>query len=413
MTLRNRFLLVGIGIVVFVTTTPIIVLYALGYSFDFESKQIIKTGSLVVKSQPQDAEIYIDDKLQKNHTDSTIRFLLPGDFNIKISKTGYQSWTKRLNIRPGIVTWANHDRDFVSLFYESPKERAQRDTSMSAISTTRNEAVILENAEISTQNANRLNSVRLNLSVPIFTSNASLPSNETLYYLLRFPTSRMFTADQISASKHLEANDDYAVILIGTDLFISRNQTISPFAGKVSGFTLENEHLWYVESNTLKHANLSLNISETVSTLPYIPINSHVVRGESHIFLILDQNLYALNDSAEEIYRGVDYAYWDSQSDKLVFANNNEALIFNPNNFKTELIIRSSSMINQPIVNERTGYMFFINEDKVKAIELDGRDHRNVYTIAAQPAKSFLLSDDGKLLSVFTDTNMQILEVRE
>jgi hypothetical protein len=413
MTLRNRFLLVGLGVLVFVITTPVIVLYALGYSFDLDTKQITKTGSLVAKSQPNRAEIYIDDKLQKNKTDSTIRFLLPGDYTIKISKDGYQSWTKRLNLRAGLVTWANHERDFVTLFYNSAKEKSHRITSLSAVSIPDNQGVIVEGSEISVINGDRLIVERLNLAVPSFATPASLPSNQTLFYLLRYSPSRAFSAEQISASKHLEANDNFAVILIGTDLFVAKGQTISAFATKVSGFTLENEHLWYVEGNTLKHSNLNLGIAETISTLPSSPITSRVIRGESHIFLIMDQNLYALNDSAEEIYRGVNYAYWDKRTDRLVFANNNEVLLFDPSSFRTELIIRSSSVLSQPVVNSQTGYLFFINEDKIKAIELDGRDHRNVYTIASKPAKSFLISEDGKLLTIFTDTDMQTLEIRE
>ncbi|HYC79402.1 MAG TPA: PEGA domain-containing protein [Candidatus Binatia bacterium] len=413
MTLRNRFLLVGLGVLVFIITTPVIVLYALGYSFDLETRQITKTGSLIVRSEPNKADIFIDDKLQKDKTDSTLRFLLPGDYNIKISKNGYQSWTKRLNVRSGIVTWANHDREFITLFYETPKEKSQRNTSLSAVSVRNNEAVIVEGSELSIMNGNRQNITDLNLPVPVFSTQAALPSNQTLYDLLRYAPSRSFTAEQISSSKHLEANDNYAVILIGTDLYVSRGQTVSLLVSDVSGFTLENEHLWYVQQNTLKHSNLNLGISETISTLPNNPVNSQVIRGESHIFLIMDQNLYALNDTADEIYRGVNYAYWDSQMDRLVFANNNEALLFNPENFRTELIIRSSTSISQPVINKRTGYLFFINEDKIKAIELDGRDHRNVYTIASKPAKSFLISEDGKLLTIFTDTEMQTIEIRE
>ena len=49
--------------------------------------------------------------------------------------------------------------------------------------------------------------------------------------------------------------------------------------------------------------------------------------------------------------------------------------------------------------------VFFENENKIKAIELDFRDHRNVYTIA--PAlEGFFLAKDGKHLFVFDEAKI-------
>jgi hypothetical protein len=412
MTLRNRFLLVGFGIIVFVICTPVAVLYALGYQLDIETGQVTKTGSLVVKSEPTKSLVYIDGKLQKNKTNSTIRFLLPGDYNFTIDRDGYQSWTKRLNIRSGIVTWANLNREFVTLFYDAPKPKGNLPAEVTSVSALRNSATIINSTGVWSYDPNSQDLQQVSSETPAFNPPASLPDSESLHDFLRFEPARKFTAEQLATAKRLESNNEYAALLSAGNLYVSKDTGVAVFAAATSGFRLENENLWYVEGNYLKHANLNIGLIEQVATLPYAPNNSQVIRGDSQVFLILDQNAYALNDVAEEIQRGVTSAYWDNSSNRLIMSNANEVLTFDPGAFKTELVIRSSSTISEPKVNSQTGYLFFINEDKIKAIELDGRDHRNVYTITSEPAKAFLLSNDGKVLTTFTDTGLSWMEIR-
>lgn len=412
MKLRNRFLLVVLGMVVFIITTPVIVLYALGYKFDLQTRQITKTGSLVVKSEPDDSLVYVNDVLQPDKTDSTLRFLLPGDYNFKVDQDGYQSWTKRLNLRSGIVTWANQNREFISLFYDAPKIIETKSLSLAAISVEENSAIIVDNNGVSKYNPNRRNFENISQEVTNVNPPTQLPNTKSTYYFTKDTAGKLFTPEQLANSHQLESNGQLALLLVNNDLLLSKNGAITVFAKNVSGFHLENEHLWYVEANTLKHATLNLGLIEQMATLPYSPIKSQVIRGNSQMFLVLDQTAYALNDKLEEVYRGVTYAYWNSEMNRLVLANNNEALLFDPGSFRSELIIRSSSPIEQPVINQYTGYLFFMNEGKIKAIELDRRDHRNVYTISTEPTKSYLVSDNGKYLTTFTETELKIQEIR-
>lgn len=413
MTLRNRFILVGLGVAIFVIATPIAALYALGYKYDIHTGQITKTGSLVIRSEPRKAQVYLNDVLQDKTTDTTIRFLLAGDYVIKVSKDGYQSWTKRLNIKNGLVTWANQDREFITLFYSTAKKESEQAISLALPDKNNTNAVVVTNNQINLYNPDRASSQVISGSTPIFTPPTSLPEKSSLYYILRYATAKAWSTEQITASRHLEANDNYAALLSGTDLMQSKNGQIELFANNVSGFTLDNEHVWYAQGRKIMHANWNLGVIEEVATLPFEPTNAKIIRGGQYIFAVLDNTLYMINEQADEIYRGVDYAYWDDNTSQLVFGNKNEALVLEPKNLRIDLIIRSTSTIGQPTINQKTGYLFFINENKIKAIELDGRDHRNVYTLADQPAESFLLSDDGKLLTAFTESEMTVYEIRQ
>lgn len=411
MRLRPRFILIGIWIVVFLITTPVIVLFALGYKFDFESRQIIKTGSLIARTNPERADIYIDDKLQKSKTNSTIRFILPGDYNIQLSKDGYQSWTKRLNVRSALVTWAAQGREFITLFFTTPKLVTETQFESAAVLpadqtalTVQEQTVRIYTAQESARESFNLTSAEISLAENL--------NQTSRYYYLSHPASRVFDAPLLNPQGRLQSNGQRAALLANSELYVTANNAPALLASNVSGFLLEDNQIWYTQDNALLLHSFITGQTDTITPLPYSPNNSTIVRGNSQIFLVLDQTAYALNDQLEEIYRGVTQTHWNGGLQKLVISNSNEALLFDPQSFRSELIIRSSTVISNVIANQTTGYLFFINENKIKAIELDGRDHRNVYTITDNNPQSFVLSDNGRYISLFTDSQRQFLQIR-
>jgi len=412
MRLRNRFLLVALGIFVFVLTTPVITLYSLGYKFDLSTRQIQKTGTMVVRSEPDGATIHLSDMQQARRTDSTIRFLLPGDYVVKISKAGYQSWTKRLSVLSSLVTWANDGRDFVALFMEEPALTKKTAISSFTFEPESQSLAAIKDGKVMAYDAGRGELEEASSAVPDFVPPASIQSRENLYYINRYPPAQVLTSEQVSNARRVEANDAYAAALIGTELVYVRDGAVLPLAMDVSGFDLDGDHLWYVQKSDLKRISLKQGVIETIAQMGISPIDSKIVRGRSEVFLVLDQVLYALNDQLKEIRRGVTYAYWDDPSSRLVAATNNEVSLFDPTNFRSELVIRSTTTVSQPVVNQATGYLFFLNEGKIKAIELDGRDHRNVYTISGEPARAFIISEDGETLGLINDASVASYRIR-
>ena len=96
----------------FLITAPAVVLYSSGYRIDWNppqnGKMIVQTGGLFLKTEPKQANIYLNEKLSKK-TDfffgsALIENLLPKEYNIKISKDGYSSWEKKLTIKEKGVT---------------------------------------------------------------------------------------------------------------------------------------------------------------------------------------------------------------------------------------------------------------------------------------------------------------------
>ena len=94
-------------IIIFLILAPLIVLYTQGYRFNLKRGKIQKTGILIVSSAPRAAAIYLNGKLvEKKDTPARIERLLPGDYEIKLTKEGYHDWNKKLPIYDNGTTFA-------------------------------------------------------------------------------------------------------------------------------------------------------------------------------------------------------------------------------------------------------------------------------------------------------------------
>ncbi|MDZ4228401.1 MAG: PEGA domain-containing protein [Candidatus Levybacteria bacterium] len=87
-----------------ITMTIAVISYGKGYNFNFGDGKIgiSGTGLLVATSQPDGAGIYIDDHLT-SATNNTIN-LPPDEYNVKISKSGYSPWNKKIKIEKEVVS---------------------------------------------------------------------------------------------------------------------------------------------------------------------------------------------------------------------------------------------------------------------------------------------------------------------
>ena len=76
--------------------------YGRGYRFNFQQKSLNPTGILSVSSYPEKSSIFVDNKLT-SATNASIS-LPPGWYHVRISKEGYQSWEKDIQIQAEIVS---------------------------------------------------------------------------------------------------------------------------------------------------------------------------------------------------------------------------------------------------------------------------------------------------------------------
>ncbi|MBD3360071.1 MAG: hypothetical protein GF365_05205 [Candidatus Buchananbacteria bacterium] len=109
MTLIQRRIIMIIFILAFFILAPILIFYASGYRFDLKRKKVLRTGTLMVEAKDiKDAQLYINDQRYEKPFDKKIFIynLLPGEYNIKLTKEGYYSWSKKITINSGLTTFA-------------------------------------------------------------------------------------------------------------------------------------------------------------------------------------------------------------------------------------------------------------------------------------------------------------------
>lgn len=77
-----------------------------GYRINLPEKSLEKTGMLLVKSKPDGAKVFLDEKFI-TATNSPVSGLKPGFYNLRISKEGYAEWQKKIEIKEELVTPIN------------------------------------------------------------------------------------------------------------------------------------------------------------------------------------------------------------------------------------------------------------------------------------------------------------------
>ena len=112
MNRRFKKLMLISSFLIFFALSYLVVLYAYGFQFDFKNLGWVKTGSLFVKTNFSDVQIFIDGQLNGKTSflsgAFTEKYLLPESYNIRIEKDGFLSLSKNIEIRSGEVGQLAH-----------------------------------------------------------------------------------------------------------------------------------------------------------------------------------------------------------------------------------------------------------------------------------------------------------------
>ncbi|MDD5552814.1 MAG: PEGA domain-containing protein [Candidatus Omnitrophica bacterium] len=102
---RIRAFLFYSSVAIFITGLPLILSFALGYKFDRRAFKFTRTGLLVLKTQPQGANIFLNETLFPAKTPATVTELLPGNYTVRLELEGHYPWINQAGISAGKVTF--------------------------------------------------------------------------------------------------------------------------------------------------------------------------------------------------------------------------------------------------------------------------------------------------------------------
>lgn len=90
-----------------IVSTIVLVEMGRGYSYDFGSGRLKLNGLIIFSSTPSGADIAINGHSTRHHTPyrSTLE---AGEYSFDITKAGYRSWSKRIDILGSEVSWAQY-----------------------------------------------------------------------------------------------------------------------------------------------------------------------------------------------------------------------------------------------------------------------------------------------------------------
>lgn len=108
--------------------TPYAIMYAMGYIFYPAEGELLRTGLLAITTYPKNATVFIEGRKYSKKTPATVRDMLPGLYQVRISNKGYNTWQKQIEILPEkatkldpVVLWPERPRE------EMVSERSYRD----------------------------------------------------------------------------------------------------------------------------------------------------------------------------------------------------------------------------------------------------------------------------------------------
>ena len=129
-SLKTRRLIFWLFFIAFIIFAPILVLYTAGYRYNLESGQIVRTGVISVITDPRGANVSLSGVAYDQKTPTVLKRLLPGQYNVQISKDGYRSMEKKVMAESGQTTILHSlllllDSDMETIFSKNLSNIAQ------------------------------------------------------------------------------------------------------------------------------------------------------------------------------------------------------------------------------------------------------------------------------------------------
>jgi hypothetical protein len=109
-SILRKIIVFSLFFVALVIIAPTIVFYSMGYRFNKESNEVIRSGSIVMKATPSSPEISLDGKkidqasIDLINRSLNINGLEAKDYQVEVSAAGYYPWKKSVEVSSGIAT---------------------------------------------------------------------------------------------------------------------------------------------------------------------------------------------------------------------------------------------------------------------------------------------------------------------
>lgn len=416
---------------IFFLMTPLIILYANGYKLNIKDPTsfslVQKTGMMIIKTEPDQAKIYVDDKVEKPFfknllseeenfikTPAKIKGLLPGEYTIRLELQGYWPWSKKIKIESGQITNLSN----IELFKKkSPLFITETDIQPIKISPDKKIAYLPED------------DLLLELKNELIQKISTTSVNDAIHW--SSDNKRVIIGDKIYRTKDLSLEIDLKKE-IGNDIKNvkwfgnSSNKLIYRYKNSINSFDINSKknealidkeecldlmikdgHLFYISANlnTVKMKMRNLTEDRTIKEieLPYSK-GYKFKENDRGVIDIYDEKyniLYLIDPMSfisplKEIVNNIKYSDW-MDDNTLLYANDFEIWILDMEKDKRELITRISDPINGVIAVLEKKYILYSTDKSIKVIELGRKEEQfSTELISMDEISSPALCKDGE-----------------
>jgi hypothetical protein len=425
--------------VLFFITGPLVIFYSQGYRFDFHRGVFVYSGTITLKVNPQNFSVSINgkpnDSKQLNRINSSfnIASLLPGDYEIKLSRDGFQNWSKKTDVHSGLASefWnillvrnsyekTEYDTGGAEKFYISPKSdytayEKKSDSGFEVnLFNTGNETNEFNYAFPDWNFAEEARKENIEwspdqsyISVPA-QKNSADDSKEYSYFIVDVGSNTFFNLNEFINLKNLSdvrwdpKEKGYLFFLSGNSLYrlnVKDSLSLLKISDDISSFDLSKTDLYFVKNpNNLVYKTATDGQSEPQQITSSFPDGNNpeiyrvITYDDDRIALISkDKSLFIYNKGEHDTHfrklgEGVEGTHFSDDGKKLLFWSKNEISAYYVLDWKVQPLRSEDELTNVTRYSDEIKnvqwfkdyeHIIFSTGKYVKIIELDPRDHRN------------------------------------
>lgn len=451
-------------VLMFFITAGSLIGYAFGYRYNLKSGIFVYAGSITLKTTPQQIDVYLDGvltpyrNLPSLNSSYHIGGIKPGDYLLEIKADGYETWSKKINVHSGISTefwnivltkksYAREDYDTpgIEKFFISPRknlaafaQQVDKDFAVKIFNPANLEITSIFSANDLSFTTNEKENIEWSpqahrLIIP------TEKNGEKTYFITTIDGKETLNLKDITGAENIshvrwDPKTKNALFYMSHDNLF-RIDLDSPAEKKqvaeyIASYDLSSKGLFYfqlpegiVYKTNFEGTDSPSQITTSAPTKMKDDSYQIIVYDEDRIvFLNKSRDLFIYNKGEIDTYfhELSNDAFGTQFSDdgkKLLFWNDREISTYfvrkwevQPTRQENETM--SVTMLSQPIKNVQWTrdyeHVLFTYDKKIKLIELDNRDKRNMMDVLTLNDDSSVLVanfSDGKLY--YTERNSQ------
>lgn len=399
---KYRRIIFIIFFLLFAASIPLVFIYTAGYRYNIKKGGLEKTGAILVGLKTKNAVLYLNERAHQVKETLRIRNLLPDDYSIRISKSGYHDWQKKLTVESELTTFIKDLRllkkNLPVKFFDLPIETFYPSEDKSKLVYARYDRTaaayrlsVLDIDGKKTRKITKLPQLPLaiewspdnnkffigtNAGFRIFdlkNGEIYLPFFKNKIYELRWDKKSGFG---------LFARTGDGIYRI--DLLLKNYSKI--YSSKtVDDFYYEQGILYSIERGSLKQ----VGVSDKQTVFAPLERKDYKIKNIAggRIFLLSPAGklqIFALPITKSSapllLANAVDY---NISGDYLLYYNDFEIWNCDLSSGSKELITRVGANIKKAFWANDVDYIVFVGDNKIQAMETDKRDKRQTFTLAS------------------------------